>query len=207
MIPTRWLILGGAVVIAICVLLIVKLSGGSGATSRRTAEPAGDAGSASDSRTRRRPRPAIGEEPVARPDTPVRETTIDGVLVRDHRKGDHPLPELPITAHPPDRRRIPPAVVQDVSARLQAVMKDCTSAIPADARGQKPRLEGVVFVDVKGGELAVTEATVQLRDVTGDVAAAKACIEQKAVGQTTAAKDVEDTTHYSITLSFAIPAP
>jgi hypothetical protein len=193
-------------VVAIVVLLIWKFSGDSGASPRRTAEPqpAPDAGSID--RTRRRPRPTDGEQ-VARPDEPVRETIVNGVTVRDHRKGDRPLPELPIAPRPADRKRIPSSVVQDVSTKVQAAMKDCASAIPADARGQKPRLEGVVFVDIKGGELSVTEATVQLRDVSGDVAAVKACIEQKSVGHTIAAKDVEDTTHYSITLSYALPAP
>jgi hypothetical protein len=192
-------------VVAIVVLLIWKFSGDSGATPRRTVETTPTAPDAGSDRTRRRPRPSDGEQ-VARPD-PVRETIVNGVTVRDHRKGDRPLPDLPIAPRPADRKRIPSSVVQDVSTKVQAAMKDCASAIPADARGQKPRLEGVVFVDIKGGELSVTEATVSLRDVSGDVAAVKACIEQKSVGHTIAAKDVEDTTHYSITLSYALPAP
>lgn len=206
MIPTRWLVVGGAVVVAIIVLLVWKFSGDSGATPRRTADPQVAPDATGSDRTRRRPRPADVE--LARPsDTPVRETVIDGVTIRDHRKGDRPLPDLPIASHPADRKRIPSHVVHDVSAKVQDAMKDCASAIPADARGQKPRLEGVVFVDIKSGELSVTEATVQLRDVSGDVAAVKSCIEQKSVGHTIAAKDVEDTTHYSISLSYALPAP
>jgi hypothetical protein len=199
-----WLVVGGAVVIALVVLLIIKLTNDSGASmARRSASNRTDDSPADPLRTR----PRQTDTSPATPSDPVRETVVDGVLVRDHRKGDHPIPELPIHTRPPDRRRLASHLVQDISGKLQVVMKECTSAIPAAARGAKPKLEGVVFVDIKAGELKVIEASVQLGDITGDTTAARLCIEQKAVGQTIAAKGVEDTTRYSITLAFAVPAP
>lgn len=135
----------------------------------------------------------------------VAETVTETSHVRDHR-GDR-------TAYDPEARtgekrtaqRLPPELVHMLSKQLEAVMAECTAAVPTESRGPRPRVSGSVFVDVGGGSLQVTETAIELRDLTGDAAtAAKQCLEARWVGQTTPASDAVSAAHYEITVVFAV---
>lgn len=78
-------------------------------------------------------------------------------------------------------------------------MGACASAVPS---GTRPKVEGTVMVDVVGDVLQVTEAKVTIRDH----ATAARCLEQKWIGQTTAAEGIAETRQYSISVVFAMPS-
>ena len=135
----------------------------------------------------------------------VREYEINGVKVRDHRTGTHAPIDLPPNTHAPGTRRIASKTTGVVSNELQKVVRACGASIPREARGEKPRLEGRVIIAIKAGQVSVTSATVQLRNIEGAAAeAAKQCVEQKSVGLSAPVADEADLDAYSISLSFAI---
>jgi hypothetical protein len=157
-----------------------------------------------------RDRPATPDQPsggVTVRDVPSqpREYTVDGVRIRDHRKGSHAPVDLPPNIHPPDTRRIASTVTHGVITQMTGVVKECAAGLPADARGAKPRVEGTVFLGIKDKQARTNEAKVQLRDVVAGawIDTIKSCIESKSIGLTTAA-DEADLERYSITVSFAL---
>jgi hypothetical protein len=208
------LVLGAIVVLAAAVALVVLLgSGGDEATetSAATQTPRPSAPPPVDDRhaavtVTDRPRlppgaapelPAAGEHP--------REYAVGDVRVRDHRAGDHAPMDIPPNIHPADARRIPPTLTQSISRKVKEQVEACVKDLPVDAKGEKPRMEGQILIAIKDKQLTVTSATAQLRNVSGPlVDATKACIEQQAVGLTTAAVDEADLESYSINLSYAL---
>jgi hypothetical protein len=148
-----------------------------------------------------------GKEPVAVGEDGVKEYVVDGVRVRDHRKGERTTAvPLPRVAKRPDGRQLAPAVVQTLNKSLQAVLAECVAQIPKDQRGNGARLEGVIQVDVKNHKLGVTEATMQLSKISApEVAGAvKQCMEQKSAGISADAPDEADVERYALTVSFAL---
>ena len=98
-----------------------------------------------------------------------------------------------------------PTLTGEISTKIQAVMHECVAAMPADARGAKPRLEGTIQIAIKDQQARITQSAVQLRDVTGSSAdTTKQCIEQKSMGLTAAAPDEPDLESYSISITFAL---
>lgn len=137
----------------------------------------------------------------------AREYYVDGKRVRDHRRNpkDRVQSIEPVGQPPGVVRKISSTITHAFSTQIQAAMKECAAQLPSDARGAKPRVEGQVFLAIKDKQARITEATLQLRDVTGAaVDAAKTCIEQKSVGLTTSATDEADVERYSITLSLSL---
>lgn len=143
---------------------------------------------------------------VPPPDQETREYIIDGKIIRDHRTGNHRV-DLPRGDHAPNTRLIAAKLTQQISKQLLAVVGDCAREVPDAARGTKPRLEGRIQIAIQQHQVHITEATMQLRQVTDPVAAAaaKACVERNAIGLTTAAPDEEDLERYAIRLSYALP--
>jgi hypothetical protein len=138
------------------------------------------------------------------PGDPPRETIVNGVRVRDHRKNPVPI-DLPPNLHPPDSRKLQSETVAAINRKVFAVVGECMSDVPREARGANPRLDGQVVVAVKNKQLAVTGSTMQLRDVVGaSVDATRLCMEQKAVGLTVPADEL-DVEGYAISLSYALP--
>ena len=134
----------------------------------------------------------------------VAEYDVGGRRVRDHRAGDHAPIDIPPAVVPPEGRRIPSTLTQEIGQRVRAKVAECAAAIPTEARGDKPRGEGLVVIAIKDKQVVVTSSTMQIRNVTGDsLAAAKQCIEAGAmtVTQPTTEPDLET---YDITLSFAL---
>lgn len=145
------------------------------------------------------------ETPVADPE-PVKEYTVGGTKVRDHRSGDHKQLDVPPNVHVPGGHQIQPATTQIVSQKLQAVMKECVASMPREARGDKPRLEGQVVVSIKDKKITVAQSTMQLRNIADDAAGpVKQCIEQRSVGLSDSAPGEPDVQNYSINISFAVP--
>jgi hypothetical protein len=134
------------------------------------------------------------------------EYTVGGVNVRDHRSGDNAKMDVPPGIHPPNMHQISSKIVGDVAQQVREVLARCTVDLPRDARGPHPKLDGQVVVAVKGEQLTVTGATVQLRDVLGPGAEPlRQCIEQRAIGLHVAALQEPDIDSYSIGLALALP--
>ncbi len=198
----RIVLVGGAVVAAAAIVLAIKLRGATDALpgsrgpapeptiiEQGTPSRAGQGGTPSSSET-------------------VSETVTEPARVRDHRTGDR-------VAYDPDARtgekrtaqRLPADLVHTLSKQLEAAMVECTTRVAADARGPKPGVTGAVFVDVADGSLQVSETAIELRDLLGDAAVtAKECIQARWVGQTTPAPGAVATTHYEISVVFAVPS-
>jgi hypothetical protein len=211
------LVVGALVVLAAAVVLVVMLtqsSDGSGGSATKPAEtvttpvaPASQHGPSVTVTDRPRgettPPPVLptgGENP--------REYAVGDTVVRDHRAGDNKPMDIPPNVHAADSRMIPSEPTHSISQKVKAVMKDCVASLPREGRGDKPRLEGQIIIAIKAGALAVTQSTIQMRDLDGLGAAteaAKQCVESHAVGLSTPAPDEADLATYSIHLSFAIP--
>ncbi len=200
--------LGLATVIAAAVVLVLALGGGDeptpAAATPTTATPEDPARPSP-------PRPSVATgsaAPVAGGNVsaaPYREYVIDGKIIRDHRKGNHPTPDLPPSFHPPNAHRVAATVTRDISTQVRQAIRECTADLPPEARGAKPKLEGQVTIGITAGQVSVTKATMQLRDVVGAAQEpVRACIEQKAATITAAAPDEPDLTDYSINLSLTV---
>lgn len=130
---------------------------------------------------------------------------VGGYIVRDHRKGDQPIMDIPPNLHPQGSRRLTPELVRTMSDQVRDAIISCETQIPADARGPKPKMQGQIVVGIKDHQVVVKESTVQLRDVVGaSIEPVKACMKEKIATVTTAAPDEADLDAYSINLSFAI---
>ena len=127
--------------------------------------------------------------------------------MRDHRAGDHAPLDIPPNVHPANGRAIASTVTTSISQKVFDVLKACASDLPADARGDKPRLEGQIEISIKSGKTTINKATMQPRNVAEGPAltALKSCMEQKSIGIQDNAPDEDDLDAYTINLSYAIP--
>jgi hypothetical protein len=100
-----------------------------------------------------------------------------------------------------------PTLTHELAQQVKAVMRDCVKSLPADARGEAPKLEGQITIAVKDQKASITKSLVQLRDVKeGDaLTAAKQCIESKSIGIGAPASAVPNLDAYTINVSFLIP--
>ncbi len=149
--------------------------------------------------------PKLPEAPAAGSADNVTEYTVGGVAIRDHRSGEHAARDLPQNVHPPGGHKIDSHLTWEISQKVRAVTKDCAASVPKDARGSAPKVEGQIVIAIKDKQLAITGATMQVRDVTSAGDTVKQCIEQKSVGLTNPAPDEPDVDNYSITLSLDLP--
>lgn len=135
------------------------------------------------------------------------EYTVGGLKVRDHRRGDTQKLDIPPNVHQPGAVEIPSTLTHELAQQVKAVMRDCVKSLPADARGNAPKLEGQITIAVKDQKASITKSLVLLRDVkeSDAVTAAKQCIESKSVGIGAPASDVPNLDAYTINLSFLIP--
>jgi hypothetical protein len=130
---------------------------------------------------------------------------IGDVQIHDHRSGSNAPMDIPPNIHAPNTRALPATLTQDVAQKVRVVLADCAKDVPKDARGDHPRLEGQILVSIKDHKLSITSATMQLRDLSNDAAAAtKQCVETHTVGLETAAQDQDDIDNYSIGVTFAV---
>lgn len=139
---------------------------------------------------------------------PATETVINGVRIRDHRSDRSKPITLPTTRPPPRDRRIAPTLTGEITNLILPIVRDCANAnLPPEVRGSRPRVEGQVVISIKEKRAHITQAIVELSDVTGGtVDVARRCIEDKAVGLTLPAGAEEDLEEYPIRISYAIPS-
>ena len=165
------------------------------------------------------PKPRETVTPAASSDRPVlprdhdgsaspttREYAVGDTVIRDHRTGDQITRTEPPIRHPDRTRQLPPSLTKAISQKVRAVMDDCATAIPRDARDDKARLDGEIVVAIKDHTLSVSRTAVALSNVTGPALdAAKQCIEQRSTGLQTTAAGEQDIDNYKISLSFRLP--
>lgn len=146
------------------------------------------------------PRTSDPAAPRLADEDPPAEPAARGAEVRDHRSGER-VPYTPRARIGETRTapRLPPALVHAISKQLEAAMAECTAAIPADPQGNRPKLAGTVFVDVARDRLVVTEVVLRELDAT-----VRSCIEGRWLGQSISAEGAADTTHYEISVVFAV---
>jgi hypothetical protein len=145
-----------------------------------------------------------GEARLAEPGSGS-DYVVGDVHVRDHRSGSNAPMDVPPNIHAPNTRQLPSTLTQDIAQKVRAVLADCAKDVPKDARGEHPRLEGQIIVSIKDHKLAITKATMQLRDLSNDAAeATKQCVETHTVGLETDASDQDDIDNYSIGVTFAV---
>lgn len=134
------------------------------------------------------------------------ETIINGVRVRDHRRDRSKPIVIPARPPPAHARRIPPELTREISNRILPVVRECASQVPPEARGVKPRVEGQVVIAIKGGQVQLSEATIEISDVVGaSLETAKQCIRDKALGVTVPAGEEADLADYPVRLSYTLP--
>lgn len=138
--------------------------------------------------------------------TVVKEYTVGDVRVRDHRTGDHPEIDVPPAIHAPEGRRIPSTLTSDIAQKLRAAVAGCGAEVPADAHGERPRVDGTIAIAIKDHQATITSATFQVRDVASAVGdPVKRCFEQKSLGVATASGDEADIEGYQISMQLRIP--
>jgi hypothetical protein len=130
---------------------------------------------------------------------------VGGSRIRDHRSGDRTPSAVPPAIHPPGGRKIASQLTSHIAQQVRAVMTECASSLPRDARGAEPRLDGTIEIAIKDRLATITSASVQLRDVNAFAAApVKRCIDEKSVGVATSAGEEADVAGYAIALSFRL---
>lgn len=135
----------------------------------------------------------------------VREYAANGAIIRDHRTGSHAPIELDPNAAPPNQRKLQPTLTKAIADRVRDVMHECVATLPANVKGERPRLEGTVTIAIKDKVVTVNKTALAVKDITGDAAeTTRTCIEQKAKSVTQAAGDEPDLPSYDINLSFTL---
>lgn len=139
---------------------------------------------------------------------PLEYTLPDGRRVRDFRSPDKRVPlEVPPSTHVPGGRKIQPELTGLYTDQILAHMRECGKAVPKDALGTKPRLEGQIVIAIKAGQGSVTSAVFKMTNLTNASIAetARTCVEQAALTVKVSAPGEADLDSYSINLSFAFP--
>lgn len=131
---------------------------------------------------------------------------VGGVAIRDHRSGaNEPLAMTP-NLHAPDSRKLPAPLVTVITGKLKQALYQCAAAIPREARGNQPRMDGQIDVAIKDHVMTVSTTKALLHDVVGAaVEPTQQCIEQKATELSTPAPDEADLANYTISVSYVIP--
>jgi hypothetical protein len=201
------LIFGGLVLAAGAGLWLMLRSGDDAA-----ATPTGEAITATESPST--PTDRSGSAPTVTPTLPgetrtapaseVKEYVVGDRRVRDHRSGDRAPIDIPPAVHPAESRRIASNLTHEIGQKLKVMVKECSAALPAAARGRSSRLEGKVVISIHAKQVTVKEAVVQLREITdASVDTIKKCIEDKAL-TVTQETDEPDLESYDINLSYAL---
>jgi hypothetical protein len=134
------------------------------------------------------------------------ETIINGVRVRDHRRDRSKPIVIPPRPPPAHARKIAPELTREISNRILPIVRECASQVPPEARGGKPRVEGQVVIAIKGQQVQISQATIEISDVVGaSLEPAKQCIQDKTLGVTVPASEEADLVDYPIRLSYTLP--
>jgi hypothetical protein len=133
------------------------------------------------------------------------EYTVGGVRIRDHRAGTHAPIDVPPAIHVPGGYKVPSQLTSELSKLVSAAVHECSAAVPSDARGARPRIEGQIIIAIKDGRATITSAVLPARDVADSASAAlRQCVEQRAIGSMTPSGNEPDIDRYQITLSLRV---
>jgi hypothetical protein len=202
-----YLALGLATVVAAIMVLYIIMARGDDAAARSDA-PAKNPEPAPATTPRANATPTLPDSNSVRrePSGSATDYTIGDVRIRDHRSGEHAQLDVAPVVHAPLSRKIPAQLSFDISQKVRAIVAACATTLPANARGDKPRIEGQITIAIKDHQATVTSAMLQLRDVVGvTVDDTRKCVEQKSIGATTPSGDEPDLDGYGITLSIRLP--
>src|SRR6202000_1486048 len=94
--------------------------------------------------------------------------------------------EVPPAIHVPGGYKIPSQLTSELSKLVAAAVRECSAAVPSDARGERPRIEGQIVIAIKDGRATIISAALPARDVADAASAAlRQCVEQRAIGAAT----------------------
>jgi hypothetical protein len=203
-----YLVLGAAAVVVAAIGLYAALGTGaedardSGDPRRAAAEPSRPAAQNNAESNPGKPRlsPAEGSGSAT-------EYYVGGTRVRDHRAGEHtPIQMSPAPPRRPERRDTASRLTADLAQRIRPAMGACIAGVPAELRGDKPRVEGEIIVAIKDHQATVTSAALALRDVPEAAQlGVRPCLARAAVGLVAPAGTEDDVDGYPITLSLSVP--
>lgn len=248
------LVIGGVVLLAAAVGLVLML--GSGSDSSSSTQTAGPPTGDTTTTTGTGPRPTLSSDPGGTPGTPgtgrpgegeqpgvppplatgsnapvvtprgqPRGTTpgdpaggsgsgagpgssyvVGDIRVRDHRAGGGPPMDIPPSIHTPEGPRIDSSLTDAIGQQVRLTMFECAKSTSRDGRGERPRVDGQIVINVKANQLAVASAIMQPRDLSeAATTSIKQCMEAKIVGMTAPAPNQADLDSYSINMSLSIP--
>ncbi|HEY0250343.1 MAG TPA: hypothetical protein VGC41_02410 [Kofleriaceae bacterium] len=153
------------------------------------------------------PTPSLPGGPDGTGSDHVTEYMVGDVKIRDHRRGSNAPMDIPPNSHPSNARELPLELTHDITNQVNKAILGCSTTVPKEARGDKPKVIGQLVVSVKNRQLSVTGLTLETRDIS-DAAAAdalKQCAQEKSASMTANAHDVDDILNYKIQLNYAIP--
>jgi hypothetical protein len=205
---TAILVIGSVIAVA-GVALVLLLSGGSGPDATSKPGAGSVAHGAQVPTPTDRPTPVLpqGSDVAAAEGTDYpKEYMVGDVRVRDHRSGNNKPLDLPPNPHPANARELPSELTHDITQQVRKKLFDCAAAVPATAKGAKPKLEGQLTVAIKDHVLSVSNLALQVRDIDGASAdALSKCVQDSSASLTAAARDQDDLGAYGIAVTFAIP--
>lgn len=142
----------------------------------------------------------VGEE------TGVREyRRPDGVVVRDHRAGDHSVDLTRSIPRAPGFAKLQPKTVLQVHNALRPDVDGCAAELSQSGFGDRPEVRVDVIVEVAGENLTVERATVLTRDIPEDASKSLSdCIQGPAERLVIAAPGEDDLSSYTLTLPFQL---
>lgn len=206
---TNLAIVGGLVLIAAGGLWFLLQKDDAEATTQ-TASPSPPPLAGSDDtptpvlRAPNKPSVTVNETPREPAGDPPKEYEVGGRKVRDHRTGDHGPVDIPPNVRPPEGRQIPSTLTSEIGQKVRAKVAECAALIPPEARGTKPRVEGLIVIAIKSKQVSISSATMQLREIVGAATdPTKQCIEERSKS-ITHPTDEADLETYDITVSFAL---
>jgi hypothetical protein len=140
---------------------------------------------------------------------PIGPSPIDKAnpTVTDHRTGSTGGTVIPGTGTKVESgRQLPSERVTTLAEAARPGMTACGAAIPAAARGSRPKVAAVATVSITGGTLRVADSRPVVMGVDDAVAVtdAEACIRKALAGIEVPAPGEPDLSGYEINLSYAV---
>lgn len=206
------LLIGVIAALAIALFLWLRDRGEApGATGGEAARPqeTGGVGSTSNDRVAgrgpRRGAPTPGAPDVGAQDGMREYRTDHGARVRDHAPNPDVEPAIYPGPLPPEQRTMNPQLTSALVRELRPIVNRCGKDIPVEDRGAKPTVMVTLTVDIAGGSLRATDASVAPLDIAeGRRDALVTCVREAAAAVTIPSGNEPDrtdyVTHFPITL-------
>ena len=129
----------------------------------------------------------------------------DGVVVRDHRAGDHSVDLTRAIPRAPGHAKLQSRTVLEVHNALRPTVDRCATEVDRSGFGDKPRVRVDAIVAVSGENLAVEQVAVVTADIPDEATQAlSGCIQGPAQELSIAVPGEEDLSSYTLTLPFQL---